>query len=83
MFKLFLQENLFLDFETSVYIFINFAECIVFHSAMLLRLEIFLALAYQCINKAMQSVLTKFRYLFLISDTGCSEVCLGFLHFSW
>lgn len=58
MFKLFLQETLFLDFEYSVYVFISFAECMVFHSAVLLRLEIFLALVYQCINKAMQSVLS-------------------------
>jgi len=77
MFKLFLQETLLLDFESSVYVFINFAEYMVFHSAVLLRPEIFLALVYQCVNKATQSILMKFRHLFLISSTGCS----GFFSF--
>lgn len=46
----------------------------IFYSAGLLKLQIFLAWVYQCIDKAMQSVLTKFRHLFLISNTGCSKV---------
>lgn len=42
--QVFHQKTLFLDFHLPVGVFTNFAECIVFQSAVFLRLDIFLAL---------------------------------------